>query len=120
MMAAHLLKLERKRCLPCHQARIDCLAQLIVAMVQVRVVNLTQLVLGLDAVVQREWVYQRVKRFFRHHVFETELVAVLVRSWLDVGERWVLCLDRTLWQLGGRLINVLVLSVAYEGGYLCC
>jgi hypothetical protein len=115
MMAAHLLKLELKRFLPWHQARIDCLAQLIVAMVQVRTVNLTQLALAFDAVVQQESVYQRVKRFFRHPAFEADLVAVLVTSWLALDDRWVLCLDRTLWQLGGTPINVLVLSVAYGG-----
>lgn len=115
MMAAHLLKCELKRFLPWHQARIDCLAQLIVAMVQVRTVNLTQLALAFDALVQRESVYQRVKRFFRHHQFETDLVAVLVTSGLDLGKRWVLCLDRTPWQLGRTPINVLVLSVAYAG-----
>jgi len=71
MTAAHLLKPERKRFLPWHQARIDCLAQLIVAMIQVRTVNLTQLALAFDVAVQEESVYQRVKRFFRHHVFET-------------------------------------------------
>jgi hypothetical protein len=42
-------------------------------------------------------------------------VAVRVTSWLDLGERWVICLDRTTWQLGGTPINVLVLSVAYGG-----
>jgi hypothetical protein len=89
--------------------------QLIVAMVQVRTVNLTPLALGFDARVQRESVYQRVKRFFRHHRFETDRVAMRVTSWLDLGERWVLCLDWTLRQLGGTPINVLVLSVAYEG-----
>ncbi|ABA56729.1 hypothetical protein Noc_0196 [Nitrosococcus oceani ATCC 19707] len=71
------------------------------------------LALAFDALVQRELVYQRVKRFFHHHVFETDLAAVRVTSWVDLGERWVLCLDRTLWQLGHTPINVLVLSVAY-------
>ncbi|WP_041354877.1 hypothetical protein [Nitrosococcus halophilus] len=64
---------------------------------------------------QRESVYQRVKRFFRHHKLETDLVSVLVTSWLDLGDRWVLCLDRTTWQLRRTPINVLVLSVAYAG-----
>jgi len=84
-------------------------------MVQVRTVNLTQLALGFDARVQRESVYQRVKRFFRHYRFETDRVAIRVTSWLDLGDRWVLCLDRTLWQLGRTPINVRVLSVAYSG-----
>jgi hypothetical protein len=115
MSPAHLLKLELKGFLPWHQARLDCLAHLILAMIEVRTVNLTQLALAFELAVQPESVYQRVKRFFRHHVFETDVVAVLVTNWLDLGERWVLCLDRTNWQLGRTPINILVLSVAYDG-----
>ena len=85
------------------------------ALIQVRTVNLTQLALAFDVAVQSESAYKRVKRFFRHHVFETDVVAVLVSCWLDLGARWVLCLDRTNWQLGRKPINVLVLSVAYRG-----
>ena len=72
MTATHLLSRELKRFLPWHQARINCLAQLMLAMISVRTVNLTQLALAFDTCVQRESVYQRVKRFFRHHVFETD------------------------------------------------
>lgn len=115
MNAAHLLKSELKRFLPWHQARIDCLARLILAMIQVRSVNLTQLAVAFDVAVQQESVYQRVKRFFRHHVFETDRVALLVTNWLDLGEKWLLCLDRTNWQLGKTPINILMLSVAYGG-----
>ena len=115
MTAAHLLKQELKRLLPWHQARIDCLAHLIVALIQVRTVNLTQLALAFEVSVQRTSVYQRVKRFFRQEVLETDQVAMLVTQWLDLGERWVLCLDRTTWQLGRQPINLLVLSVAYRG-----
>lgn len=115
MTATHILARELKRFLPWHQARLDCLSRLIVALIQVRTVNLTQLALAFEVAVESESVYKRVKRFFRHHVFETDVVAVLVTSWLDLGPRWVLCLDRTNWQLGRHPINVLVLSVAYRG-----
>ena len=115
MSATHLMRNELKRFLPWHQARIDCLAQLMLAMISVRTVNLTQLALAFESTVQSESVYQRVKRFFRHHVFETEQVALLVTRWLDLGDRWLLCLDRTNWQLGQKPINLLILSVAYHG-----
>lgn len=115
MTAAHLLRDELKRLLPWHQARIDCLAHLIVAMIEVRTVNLTQLALAFEVSVQQASVYQRVKRFFRQEVLETDRAAMLVTQWLDLGERWLLCLDRTTWQLGRQPINLLVLSVAYRG-----
>lgn len=115
MTATHLLGKELKRFLPWHQARIDCLSRLIVALIQVRTVNLTQLSLAFETTVQSESVYQRLKRFFRHHCIETDQIAQLVSRWLDLGDHWVLCLDRTNWQLGQKPINLLVLSVAYHG-----
>ncbi len=65
MSATHVLSREPKRFLPWHQARLDCLSHLIVALIQVRTVNLTQLALAFDVAVQSESAYQRVKRFFR-------------------------------------------------------
>jgi len=115
MNAPQALSRELAAFLPWHRTRLDCLSRLIVALIQVRTVNLTQLALAFDVAVKRESVYQRLKRFFRHHVFETDLVAVVVTSWLDLGERWMLCLDRTTWQLGREPINLLVLSVVYHG-----
>jgi hypothetical protein len=115
MNPTHVLAQELKRFLPWHQARIDCLSQRLIALIQGRTVNLTPVALAFDVSVQSESVYHRLKRFFRHHVFETDVVAVLVTRWLDLGERWLLCLDRTSWQVGRAPINLLVLSVAYRG-----
>ena len=70
--AALLLKQELKIFLPWHQARLDCLAHLMLALIQVRTVNLTQLALAFDVVVKAPSVYQGLKRFFRYHVFETD------------------------------------------------
>ena len=70
--AALLLKQELKIFLPWYQARLDCLAHLMLALIQVRTVNLTQLALAFDVVVKAPSVYQGLKRFFRYHVFETD------------------------------------------------
>lgn len=98
MNAPQVLSRERAAFLPWHRTRLDGLSRLIVALIQVRTVNLTQLALAFDVAVKSESVYPRVKRFFRHHVFETDLVAVVITSGLELGERWRLCLDRTTWQ----------------------
>jgi hypothetical protein len=45
MNTTHVLAQELKRFLPWHQTRLDCLSRLIVALIQVRTVNLTQLAL---------------------------------------------------------------------------
>ncbi len=64
MTATHVLARELKRFLPWHQARLDCLSHLIVALIQVRTVNSTQLALAFNVAVQSESVYKRVKRVF--------------------------------------------------------
>ena len=46
MNTAHVLARELKRFLPWHQARLDCLSQLIMMLIQVSTVNLTQLALA--------------------------------------------------------------------------
>ena len=48
MFATHVLSRELKRFLPWHQARLDCLSRLIVALIQARTVNLTQRALAFD------------------------------------------------------------------------
>ena len=80
MTTTHVLSEELKRFLPWHQARLDCLSHLLVALIQVRTVNLMQLALAFDVTVKSESVYQRLKRFFRGHEFETDLIAVIVTS----------------------------------------
>lgn len=52
----------------------DMLILTILALISVRTVNLTPLALAFESTVQSESVYQRVKRFFRHHVFETDQI----------------------------------------------
>ena len=105
MTATPLLKEELKRFLSLHQARINCLTQLMQAMISVRTVNLTQLALAFQTSVQSDSVYQRLKRFLRQPVFETDQVTTLVTSWLALGDRRVLCLARTNAQLGRKPIN---------------
>ena len=48
-----------------NKARINCLAQILRALLQVRTVNLTQIAAAFQSEVKEEFSYQRVCRFFR-------------------------------------------------------
>jgi hypothetical protein len=106
---------ELKRHLPWHQARLRLMAHVVVALIQVRSVNLTDIALAFSTPVQSASVYKRLQRFLRHYRLDFNQWARLVTRWLDLDERWLLCLDRTTWQFGRYPINILVLGVAYRG-----
>ena len=80
MTVTHLLQRELKRFMPLHQARIDCLAQLMVALIQTRSVNLTQLALTFSGGAAYESSYKRLQRFFRQQVLETDQTQVGSRA----------------------------------------
>src|SRR5512144_4873 len=111
----HSLQRELKEHLPWHQARLRLIAQVLVALIQVRSVNLTEIACAFTGRAQSASAYKRLQRFLRHYPLDFDQWARLVAYWLDLGERWLLCLDRTTWQVGRYTINLLVLGVAYRG-----
>ena len=115
MNRVHSLSRELKAYLPWHQARINFLSQFLIALIQVRTVNLTEIALAFSGQAQANSAYKRLQRFFRHFELDFDQLARVIVRWLDLGERWILCLDRTNWQFGQFKINILVLSVAYRG-----
>jgi hypothetical protein len=98
-----------------HGARITFVAQFLVALIRVRTVNLTEIATAFcgDAKVASH--YRRIQRFFQEFSFSRAQVAAVILRLLPVGEKWILCLDRTNWQFGVTNINILVLAVAYHG-----
>lgn len=67
-----------------------------------------------DTEVEVDSNYKRLQRFFRQVELDFEAIAQLISRWLPDGE-WILCLDRTNWQIGTTNVNVLVLAVASRG-----
>ncbi|GAK53890.1 transposase IS4 family protein [Candidatus Moduliflexus flocculans] len=100
---------------PWHRARITFLAQFLVALVRVRTVTLTQIATACCGNTMTASNYRRIQRFFQEFSLTRTQVAAAVMQWLPLGEKWLLCLDRTNWQFGSQPINLLVLAVAYHG-----
>ena len=98
-----------------HRARVTFMAQFIVALVRVRTVNFTEIASAFCGKAKPESNYRRIQRFFKDFSLVRTQVAATVIQWLPLGEKWLLCLDRTNWQFGSLNINILVLAVAYNG-----
>lgn len=99
-----------------HGARLDFLARFILALLQVRSVNLARLAPVLSAKAKISSNYIRLQRFFRGFTInQADLARTVAWLLLPKDRPWVLTLDRTHWKLGRAELNLLVLGVSYRG-----
>ena len=102
--------------LPWHGARLNLLAQFLLALLQVRSVNLAEIATAFSGKAQMASHYKRLQRFFRGFEIDFDTLARLLVRLFGVGEGpWYLTLDRTNWKLGKAEINLLVLGIAHQG-----
>lgn len=98
-----------------NKARINFLAKFLIALIQVRSVNLTEIASVFLGRAKEESHYKRIQRFLRFFEISYAVIAVLIVSLIGVPSPWVLTLDRTNWQLGKTPLNILVLGIVYKG-----
>jgi|SRR5205085_8772056 len=98
-----------------NKARINFLAKFIIALIQVRSVNLTEIASVFPGRAKEESHYKRIQRFLRFFEISYAVIAVLLVSLCGVPRPWVLTLDRSNWQLGKTPLNILVLGLVYKG-----
>lgn len=99
-----------------HGARVSFLAHFIIALFQVKTVNLAELATAFNGRVKPESNYKRLQRFLRDFDLHYEPLARLVVSLMPLeAGRWYLTLDRTNWRFGRHEINILMLGIAYCG-----
>jgi hypothetical protein len=98
-----------------NKARINFLAKFLVALIQVRSVNLTEIASVFAGRAKTDSHYKRIQRFLRFFEVSYAVIAVLIVSLVGVPAPWVLTLDRTNWQLGKTPLNILVLGLVYKG-----
>lgn len=100
---------------PWNKARINFLAKFLIALIQVRCVNLCEIASVFPGRAKEASHYKRIQRFLRLFEISYAVIAVLVVSLIGVPGPWVLTLDRTNWQLGKAPLNILVLAICYKG-----
>src|SRR5438270_9833418 len=98
-----------------NRARINFLARFIIALIEVRTVNLSEIASVFLGRARRESHYKRMQRFLRFFELPYAQVARFVVRLLRVSAPWVITMDRTDWYLGETPLNVLVVGIAYRG-----
>jgi hypothetical protein len=98
-----------------NKARINFLARFLIAIVQVKTVNLSQVASVFGGRARPASHYKRIQRFLRHFALPYAQVARLVVRLVGVPAPWVITIDRTDWYLGETPLNVLMLGIAHRG-----
>jgi Transposase DDE domain len=98
-----------------NKARINFLARFLLALIQTKTVNLSQVASVFAGRAKRESHYKRAQRFLRFFELPFAEVARLVARLAAQPAPWVITLDRTDWYLGETPLNVLLLGIAHEG-----
>ncbi len=94
------------------KSRLETLSWLIIGLVNARTVNLSHLASQCSGSAQVASSYRRLQRFFQYVTLEGDWLALAVVKLLKLKAPWVLCLDRTNWQIGRHDVNILMLAIA--------
>lgn len=98
-----------------HGARLSFLAAFLIALLRVKTINFAELATAFSGKAQTDSHYKRLQRFFRHYELDYAEIAQAVVTLMDIPEPWVLSIDRTEWQFGECIFNILMLGVVHEG-----
>jgi Transposase DDE domain len=98
-----------------NKARVSFLSLFLLALLKVKTVNLSELSVGFGGLALPDSNYKRLQRFFRGFALDYTVIAKAVASWMNMPQPWVLSLDRTTWEFGHHVYNILTLGVIHEG-----
>lgn len=111
----NLLRQTLKPHLKWHGARLSFLALFLIALFRVKTVNLSELSTGFMGKAKTESNYKRLQRFLREFDLDYYALAKLVIAMMEIPEPWILSVDRTNWQFGTKVFNILTLGVVHQG-----
>ena len=103
----NLLRQTLKPYLKWHGARLSFLALFLIALFRVKTVNLCELSAGFMGKTKTESNYKRLQRFLREFDLDYYALAKLVIEMMEIPEPWTLSIDRTNWQFGRKVFNIL-------------
>jgi len=98
-----------------HGARVTFLALFLMALFRVKTVNFAELATGFMGTAHLDSNYKRLQRFFKTFEIDYHRLARLVAHLMDIPQPWVLSIDRTNWQYGDSVFNILTLGVVHRG-----
>ncbi len=98
------------------QTRHETLTWLAFLIMRQGTICLWRLAAHVDTVAEISSVRRRFYRFFQHVVLDGSLTAPVIVGLLGLrGKPWVLAMDRTNWEFGKTTINILMISVIWNG-----
>jgi len=98
-----------------HGARLAFVAQFLIALMRTRTVNLSELAASFCGPAQIESNDKRLQRFFCDFEVDYGAIARAVVAVMGIPQPWVLAIDRTEWQFGGCVFNILTLGICHQG-----
>ncbi|MBD3886722.1 IS4 family transposase [Phormidium tenue FACHB-886] len=98
-----------------HGARVTFLALFLVALFRVTTVNLSQLAAGFVSTAKLASNYKRLQRFLGKFELDYATLAQVVVGLMEIPQPWVLSLERTTWEFGSCVHNILMLGVVHNG-----
>lgn len=98
-----------------NKARINFLAKFLVALVQVKTVNLVQVSSVMSGRAKQSSHYKRIQRFLRFFHLPFAELARFVIALAGLKPPFTITIDRTDWYLGQTPLNVLLLGIASQG-----
>ena len=98
-----------------NKARVKFFVSFIIALCKVQTVCFSRLAQGFEGNARVESNLRRIQRFFAEFFVDTNLIAKLIFSLLPEKPPYRICLDRTNWKYGVANINILMVSIAYQG-----
>lgn len=99
-----------------NKSRMSCFVGMLVSLIKVRTVNLTEIACGFQSQANRDSRYKRLKRFFKDFSIDFSHVAAWIIFFFNLNdESLLLTMDRTNWRWGTKDINILMLSIVYQG-----
>jgi len=100
-----------------HKSRVNCFAQMLLALFVVRSVNLSEIAVAMDgSKTSIDSRYKRVYRFFSKFEIDFTWIACWIYSlFFNKEHKIYIAIDRTNWYWGKAKINVFMLSICYEG-----
>ena len=96
-------------------ARVKFLSAFICSLCKLQTVCYVKLAQDLSGNAKVESNLRRIQRFFAEFIVDSNLIAKLVFSMLPTEPPYRLSLDRTNWKFGSTNINILMISVCYDG-----
>jgi hypothetical protein len=96
-------------------ARTKFLAAFICSLCKLQTVSYVKIAQDLSSNANVESNLRRIQRFFAGFIVDSNLIAKIVFSMLPTEPPYRLSLDRTNWKFGSLNINILMISVCYNG-----